>query len=294
MSTQLIKFNTDDNLTLTARLFLLIGGTAHAVETACTEEARRGVYSFTQTDAENLFEVHIYESGNLQGVLFVDTRTAASEYWCVEQRVDLDIAEDAQNASTIVTSGTGITVQPSDFVLVVNERYLKSWVKELAPANRKDKGITQADLTAAEAYAWRILLSRFAGAYDTSGWRNAPPTPLFEIWDLMASAYVVRLFGHRVLTNTDKVAKEYQEWLEKAGEMIADVIDPVKESDRLYLLDADGAIIHKRSNQAFPLVRNTRGVTFFSTSQNSYDAFGNHHGEQSIESFVRNSLRTKQ
>lgn len=110
MATQTIRFVAPAGLTLHARLYPVGSATAFGAEADCTEAARGGVYSFTQTSSSGKYEVHVRDttSGDSKlGVIFVKTTDTAATFDCVDQRVDLDIAEDAATAAAGGGGGGG-------------------------------------------------------------------------------------------------------------------------------------------------------------------------------------------
>lgn len=109
MATQTIRFTAEAGLTLRATLHAVGTGTAHAAEAACTEAARGGVYMFTQSGSSGKYEVHIVDDTEEEklGVLYVKTTDTASTFDCVDQRIDLEIAEDAETAAAGGGGGGG-------------------------------------------------------------------------------------------------------------------------------------------------------------------------------------------
>lgn len=111
MATQTIRFAAPSGLTLKARLYPVGSGTAFAAEADCTELARGGLYTFTQTSSSGNYEVHVRDTtggGNEKlGVIYVATTDTAATFDCVDQRVDLDIAEDAATAAAGGGGGGG-------------------------------------------------------------------------------------------------------------------------------------------------------------------------------------------
>ena len=111
MATQTIRFVAPAGLTLLARLYPVGSGTAFAVEASCTEAARGGVYTFTQSGSSGKYEVHVRDTtgggDSKLGVIYVQTTDTAATFDCVDQRVDLEIAEDAATAAAGGGGGGG-------------------------------------------------------------------------------------------------------------------------------------------------------------------------------------------
>lgn len=111
MATQTIRFVAESGLTLKARLYPVGSATAFAVEADCTEAARLGVYTFTQSGSSGKYEVHIRDvtggGDDKLGVIYVKTADTASTFDAVDQRIDLEIAEDAETAAAGGGGGGG-------------------------------------------------------------------------------------------------------------------------------------------------------------------------------------------
>ena len=111
MATQTIQFRADAGLTLKARLYPVSSDTAFAAEATCTEATnRKGLYSFTQSASSGKYEVKVFDDTGtryLLGTLFVKTTDTAATFECVDQRVDLEIAEDAETAAAGGGGGGG-------------------------------------------------------------------------------------------------------------------------------------------------------------------------------------------
>ena len=111
MATQTIQFRADAGLTLKARLYPVASDTAFAAEATCTEATnRKGLYSFTQSASSGKYEVKIWDDTGtryLLGTVFVKTTDTAATFECVDQRIDLEIAEDAETAAAGGGGGGG-------------------------------------------------------------------------------------------------------------------------------------------------------------------------------------------
>lgn len=111
MATQTIRFVAPAGLTLLARLYPVGSATAFAAEASCTELARGGLYTFTQTSSSGKYEVHVRDTtgggDSKLGVIYVTTTDTAATFDCVDQRVDLEIAEDAAAAAAGGGGGGG-------------------------------------------------------------------------------------------------------------------------------------------------------------------------------------------
>lgn len=191
----------------------------------------------------------------------------------------------------VAVSG-GFVTKPTTWVLEAGHRYLKGVVLELAPTGDEIKGITQADLTAAENYAWRTIITRLVGWYTVSGWSTSPPHPLFEIWDLLASSYVVAIAGQRKNIEDDAAIETQEKWLGQATQMLVDITDPKSEGQRTHLINPDGTVAHKRSNVAVPMVRSTTGVIFFPADKTQATSWGDTI-KGSVEEFIdSHSIKT--
>ena len=172
------------------------------------------------------------------------------------------IINDGENVSG------GIFSPPTGWALEPHHRYLKGTLKGLQGSGQEDKGATQADLDAAEDFAWRMILARLAHQYDISDWSNNPPYPLFEIWDLLGSSMALAAISQRKNINDQQVKATWELWSDKACEMLESITDPRREGLRMNLLDEDGNVLAKRSNVAMPVIRNPRGVVFFPSVPN--------------------------
>ena len=152
--------------------------------------------------------------------------------------------------------------RPDMFVLNTQQRFLKAFMG--TEASSPDKGITADELGAAADFGWRVTICRFIGQYDVSGWGNDPPHPLQEIWELTASGIALRMYGQRFGIGDKTADTDSKSWVNMANKMIADVLDPDSENDRMYLVSATtGSIIEPRSKISVPIVLNVRGVEFF-------------------------------
>jgi len=177
---------------------------------------------------------------------------------------------------------TSSPFKPASWKLEVGRRYLRGWIRELAEDDHE--GTTTHELAAAEDYAWNLILSRLINYYDVSGWDISPPKPLFEIWDLFASGYLLDQVGHEINADPDKIHSTITRWLHRAQNMLGNITDPQQERERIALIRA-GEIIHKRSNVAMPVVANFQGNVFFPRLK-STTSFNNYNLGNSTEKFV--------
>ncbi len=196
--------------------------------------------------------------------------------------------------SSTFTDGVAVTsgflVLPSTWSLEANHRYLKGTVLEIVPAGDEGKGITQHDLDAAENFSWRTIVTRLVGWYNPSDWSSRPPHPLYEIWDLMASAYVVALVGQRKNIEDVAAIDTQKDWMNQAIDMLRNIVNPEFEGDRINLINTDGTVQHKRSRVSVPKVVSTSGVVFFPHSKESQTAWGNSI-RGSVEEFIQTHCR---
>jgi len=80
--------------------------------------------------------------------------------------------------------------------------------------------------------------------------------------------------------------------MSQAVEMIRNIINPVNEADRMYLIKADGTIQHKRSGISMPKIVSTTGVVFFPADKEFNTAWGDSLAG-SVERFVdSHSIKT--
>lgn len=111
MATQTIQFVAPSGLTLKARLYPVGNATAFAAEADCSELARGGLYSFTQSNSSGKYEIHVRDTtgggDSKLGVLYAKTTNTAATFDAVDQRVDLEIAEDAAAAAAGGGGGGG-------------------------------------------------------------------------------------------------------------------------------------------------------------------------------------------
>lgn len=182
-----------------------------------------------------------------------------------------------------VSSPSPLTL-PSSWAIEIGHRYVKHWLQDKVPAGEEPRGVTQDDINAAQIYAWRFILSRLVGAYDVSDWSTDPPHPLFEIWDLLASSYVLELVASRV-NATEETSDLIKIWFDKAEKMLKNILDPDDEGDRMHLLEADGSIQHRRLGTVTPVIVNTTGVQFWPRCKSYKDSFGNL-SQNSVQAFI--------
>jgi hypothetical protein len=183
-------------------------------------------------------------------------------------------------------SRTGLPIKPASFTLVAGHRYIKGVVATLAPDGDETLGVTQLDLTSAEDYAWDILLARLSTWYDVSTFGSNTPIPLQQIWDLLASAYIHAVVAQRKNVEDTQATATQDKWLAAADRMMQNLTDPVREGERMQLINpATGNIVHKRSRGSIPMVVNVRGVQFFPTHNNNNTTWG-HALRGSVEEFI--------
>jgi len=122
--------------------------------------------------------------------------------------------------------------------LVVARRYLKSID---ALATDPTKGITQDDLTHAEADAQARIASDLAACYDTSGWAEETPPIIETVAELFASAQVLRYRYQRDSLGGSEVAEFAALLRTDAERQLADL-----REGRLHVLSTAGAIQRMR------------------------------------------------
>jgi len=151
--------------------------------------------------------------------------------------------------------------RPSDYRLDPKENFLKAFVQDLKtdPA----QGITEEELEVACDFAWRVILSRLIGQFSVSTWGEDPPHPLFEIWLLIASSVVIRMFGQSYGVNAAEQELTSSKWSKEADDMLERITDPQREGQRMWLTNTDGTIEEPRGKATIPVVMNIRDATFF-------------------------------
>ena len=195
------------------------------------------------------------------------------------------MSSETINEGSAVSSGA-IAV-PSGWALEANHRYLKGIIDDLAPVGDEDKGVTQADLDAAENHAWYTILSRFVAMFDVSTWTSSPPIPLFQIWDWLASACAILMVHHRLGTTDAGANVHVKHYVEMADNMIQFIVDPPEEGQRMHLLTSAGAIVFPRTNSVIPSVVNITGTVFFPASNDEVSAWGDYPTlGASVEDFI--------
>jgi len=152
--------------------------------------------------------------------------------------------------------------RPDAFVLSPRERFLKAFLAGTASA--PSQGVTQPEFDSISDFGWRVVISRFIGQFDVSGWGSNPPHPIQEIWELTASGIALRIYGQRFGLNDKTTDADSRSWIKMADQMIANILDPDNENQRMYLVSATtGSIIEPRTKLNLPIVLNVRGVEFF-------------------------------
>jgi len=176
---------------------------------------------------------------------------------------------------------TSSPFKPASWKLEVGRRYLRGWIRELSEDDRD--GVTLHEIAAAEDYAWNIMLTQLINYYDVSGWDTNPPKPLFEIWDLLSSAYLLDQTGNEISADEEKLNSMITRWFNRAFEMLGNITDPQHERFRVALI-RDGSIVHKRSNVSMPVVVNFQGGIFFPRLKST--TFNGRNLGNSVEGFV--------
>lgn len=180
---------------------------------------------------------------------------------------DIIIDEGSLDQGSVMTP-------PTDWKLEPGKRYMKGVLKD-ALISDPTLGLTAEDITAARTFAWHTILSRMAGFYNITGWETSPPVPLFQVWDLLASAYLVEIVAQRKNLDSEKTGGVVDRWTASAYLMLQRVIDPDKEGHRIYLLDPlTGSPLAKRFKIAVPKVVNITGVEFFPRDSETLDGWG--------------------
>lgn len=184
---------------------------------------------------------------------------------------------------------SGAPERPAGWELKIGQRYLKGNTKDLVPVGREIQGLASSDLDAAQDFAWCLILSRLVVLYDVSDWYLNPPNPLYQIWDLLASSYVMEMVEQRVNTENELGRSTAKEWFNRASMMLGQITDPKTEGERMYLTHPTTyQMIPRRTSSGMPVVINVRGVEFFPTCDVAMNSWGHYLG-QSIEEFVRSN-----
>jgi len=107
MASQTIRFVAPAGLTLLATAYAVGSATAFASDVSCTEAARGGIYTCILTSSSGKYEIHLTTGGSKLAVFYVKTTDTAATFDAVDQRVDLEIAEDAETAAAGGGGGGG-------------------------------------------------------------------------------------------------------------------------------------------------------------------------------------------
>ena len=181
--------------------------------------------------------------------------------------------------------------RPAGFTLREHGRAIKGLIRDFSTTTLAKFGVTPDDVSWAEDYGWRTIISALINQYDVATWGTNPPSPLFHIWDLLASGQLLRFAANRGMLQQTTENPVWRQYIDEARGMLKAILDPSDEGTRLSLVD------EVTGDQIFPVeeisqmvILDTRGVEFF--PEKIGDISYGLTTDQSVEQFYRDRVRS--
>lgn len=135
------------------------------------------------------------------------------------------------------------------------------WLKAFDPlATDAQKGITQADLTAAENWADAVVEAAFIGLYDMADWKTTQVPLVAQIFDLLASARAIAFKYARPAMADNEKNSQSDVLMKQALELIQQVRG--EREPRLVLTRSSALLPRLSGRDAWPVLT-VPDTTFF-------------------------------
>ena len=189
--------------------------------------------------------------------------------------------------------------KPAHWAIVPGQGYLVNGQVSIVSETERNlgtkEGMTDRERIKCENWSWFEILARLANRYDVSGWGEAPPIPLDELWEMLASAnFLIMARGAYGTERTEQLAVPFS-WMKWVHVQISRILDSNDEGYNL--INFDGTIVAPRMNVSAPAVASF-DLTLYPGNDNeivdgvaiggSIESFQKLHGTRS----TTNSLRS--